>query len=153
VQDLAHALAERLTTGSSVELVWPTVSTKAHIEVTPTFEGLRLSGAPNECPVGTLCAEQLSVSKEGLLRSFGRSATVAPEALAAFAEAAIDGDVITALMQDRPCAEEANATETLTLGIGSGLELHAEIAGCTEGPIANLRATVRALVDRHTDEP
>jgi len=131
-------------------IVWSD-PTPARIAEPAVFQGFDLLRTPVDCPDGEQCVTGTSVSDEGFIASGNAHGQVPEQALADFAAQVVSPSTLAALMQEVPCAPSATETATLRLGVAKGIDLVADVAGCEDGPVAELLEAAADLVTHHAE--
>jgi hypothetical protein len=109
------------------------------------------------CAPPMVCGESLSVSvASGRVSQLGGSPRGEFRDVTDFEPlrtTAVRPSVIAELRKPSGCPPITDVSETMSLAIGHGIYLRASTAGCSDGPIGELRAAARALVARLAATP
>jgi hypothetical protein len=131
----------------------PEVLTRYVMQERLVFGGIWLQRAWGPCPPGTTCVESTSaevrhgiVDKRGGSQPRGQFSGVTDfEPLASMATRP---DVLAEMRKPLPCGVADDLTESIQLYFNGSLLVRAGTAGCSAGPIADLRASLYALITR-----
>jgi hypothetical protein len=157
----ARAIAERFAGQTSVPPATAPIAPSVaggRLRFEPELYYLERTWAPAGCAAGAPCQSSMSVganNDHASLRREGSSRTwLGIDDFTPLAAAAISPEVIATFRDPTSCPDAGGARDHWTIGISPrGLIVEADVAGCQDGPIEQLRAAAGALFDRLSASP
>jgi hypothetical protein len=151
-----HAVTKRLFPQSpfaiGLVVVLPTPGPRFRLSELPVFGGFSLHRQWGPCAPSAVCAERLGVTPtEKHVLQLGGNPRGEWRGVVDFeplSSVAVSPRVIAELRKPAPCPAVTDVLETMEVIIGPGMYIRGSTAGCSEGPVAELRAAARALVVR-----
>jgi hypothetical protein len=149
---IARRFSEQTSAPPATGRVAPSVA-GGRLRFQPQLFSLVRTWAPAGCVGGASCESTMSVgtnNDHAGLRLEGRSRNwLDVDDFAPLAAVAVSPEVISTLRKPSPCPDAGGARDRWRIGISrSGMVVEADVAGCLEGPVAQLRAAASALFDR-----
>jgi hypothetical protein len=152
----ARAIARRFAGQTSAPPpttpIAPTVA-GARLRFQPQLTHLERTWAPAGCASAASCQSNMSVDVHIDLASISREGRsrrwLDVDDFSPLAAVAVSPEVIATFRNPAPCPEAGGAHDQWHIGISpTGVIVEADVAGCLDGPVEQLRAAATALFDR-----